>query len=208
MNLAILSVVRKNCNAVLYNNHLIQPAGVLMKNLSLLKVLFSATTLIAILLISSISNAQTATSTGRSNVITQSMNNDDYKKIAKIRRYINEGKFDKAEKEANKIIKTENRRQRFGSSNSLFYYEAYNGLCVSLTGAGKITEAMDACNKSIEMSPDSWESLKSRATLYYMTQNFPKSLEDFQLSLTNAPDNEAVVNVIKQNIGVVQSKIQ
>jgi len=167
-----------------------------------LALLFIATSL------PSLSQAQVSTSTGRSNVVTESMNDNDIRAIRKIRKYINEQKFDKALSRANRIIRAEDKRARSGNSYSEFYKEAYNCTCVSLTGLGKIEEAMEACNTSIELTPTHWESLKTRATLYYMVQDFPKSLNDFTTALDNAPDDTAISDVLKQNIGVVQSKIQ
>ncbi|MDG1438903.1 MAG: tetratricopeptide repeat protein [Emcibacteraceae bacterium] len=136
------------------------------------------------------------------------MNNNDIRAIQKIRKYINEQKFDKALSRANRIIRAEDKRARRGNSYSEFYKEAYNSACISLTGLGKVEEALEACNTSIGLTPTHWESLKTRATLYYMVQEFPKSLEDFTTALENAPDDAAISNVLKQNIDVVKSKIQ
>ena len=65
---------------------------------------------------------------------------------------------------------------------------------------------MDACNEPIKNSPKSWESLKSRATLYYMTQDFNSSLADFKSALEHSPNDE-ISAILKQNIGVVASKV-
>jgi len=85
--------------------------------------------------------------------------------------------------------------------------EAYNILCVANTSLGQVEDGMEACNESIKNTPNSWESLKSRATLYYMTQDFKSSLSDFASALANSP-NGAISDVLKQNIGVVKSKVQ
>ena len=154
-----------------------------------------------------LTEAQTSTSTGRSNVITETMSESDIRSIRKIRKLINEQKFNKVVNLANRLIKAESRRSRAGHSYSEFYYEAHNCVCVGLTGLGKNDEAMEACNISIKLTPNHWESLKTRATLNYMAQNFTKSLDDFTLALINAPDDTGITNILKQNIGVVKSKI-
>ena len=154
-----------------------------------------------------LTEAQTSTSTGRSNVITETMSESDIRSIRKIRKLINEQKFNKVVNLANRLIKAESRRSRTGHSYSEFYYEAHNCVCVGLTGLGKNDEAMEACNISIKLTPNHWESLKTRATLNYMAQNFTKSLDDFRLALINAPDDTGITNILKQNIGVVKSKI-
>lgn len=172
------------------------------------KTILGSAVLLFAMALPSLSHAQVSTSTGRSNVVTESLNDNDIKAIRKIRKYINEQKFDKALSRANRIIRAEDKRTRAGNSYSEFYKEAYNCTCVSLTGLGKVDEAMQACNTSIELTPTHWESLKTRATLYYMVQDFPKSLDDFTVALENAPNDTAISDVLKQNIGVVASKIQ
>mgnify|MGYP000583680747 CR=1 FL=1 len=155
-----------------------------------------------------LAEAQTSTSTGRSNVITETMSESDIRSIRKIRKLINEQKFNKVVNLANRLIKAESRRGRAGNSYSEFYYEAHNCVCVGLTGQGKNDEAMEACNTSIKLTPNHWESLKTRATLNYMAQNFTKSLDDFTRALINAPDDTRITNVLKQNIAIVKSKTE
>lgn len=179
-----------------------------MKNYFKNKTILGSMILLIAVSLPSFSQAQVSTSTGRSNVVTESMNNNEFKAIQRVRKYINEQKFDKALSRANRIIRAEDKRSRAGNSYSEFYKEAVNCTCVSLTGLGKVDEAMEACNTSIELTPHHWESLKTRATLHYMVQDFPKSLKDFKTSLANAPDDTAISDVLKQNINVVASKIQ
>ncbi|MBT6036128.1 MAG: hypothetical protein HOH18_06585 [Kordiimonadaceae bacterium] len=133
-------------------------------------------------------------------------NNDNIKTLRRIREYIDKGEFESAERRAKRVIRAENRGIRSGLGKSYFFKEAHNSLCVSLTGQVNIEEAMQACNQSLEHSPKHWESLKSRAILYYMTKDFPKSLEDFTSALKNAPNNEAIRAALSQNISVVKSK--
>ena len=147
-------------------------------------------------------------STGRSAGTTLDMNNNSFKAIQRIRNHIDKGEFERAERRANRFIRVEDRAKRSGMGKTDFYREAHNCLCLSLTGQGKIEEAMEACNTSLEHSHRHWESLKTRATLYYMTQDFPKSLEDFTMSLEYAPEVRELTDVLKQNIAVVRSKIQ
>ncbi len=165
-------------------------------------------TLLAILtFIPTVSIAQTSQSTGRSAGTVETFNNNEYEAIKRIRDHINKGEYERAESRSTRIIRAEDRNSRSGMSKTGLYREAYNALCVSLAGQQKNEEAMTACDTSIDLSPTHWESLKTRATLYYMVQDFPKSLADFELSLENAPENEDLTNVLKQNIAVVRSKI-
>ena len=131
-----------------------------------------------------------------------------YLATVKIRGLINKGDYEEADRLSRRLIKSEKRNNKNGKENSDFYKGAYNSLCVSLTGLGKINDALQMCNQSIGFSSTNWESLKSRATLYYMTQNFQKSLDDFTMSLEHAPNNQEIIDVLNQNISVVKSKIK
>lgn len=179
-----------------------------MQNHLNIKTVLGFFVLVIIFAIPILTEAQTSTSTGRSNIITETMSESDIRSIRKIRKLINEQKFNKVVNLANRLIKAESRRSRAGHSYSEFYYEAHNCVCLGLTGLGKNDDAMKACNISIELSPNHWESLKTRATLHYMAQNFKRSLDDFTMALINAPDDNGITSVLKQNIGVVKSKIE
>lgn len=150
--------------------------------------------------------AQEVPSTGRSNAVTLDFNNNNYKALKRMREFIDEGKFQRAVDRASRFIKSNNNNIRNGASMTPATREAYNILCVASTSIGQVEDAMDACNESIKQSPKSWEGLKSRATLYYMTQDFENSLNDFKSAFEHSP-NEEVSAVLKQNISVVESKV-
>lgn len=180
--------------------------------INFIKILFSTTVFFSLsIMITAVAQAQDvdgfSESRGRTAGTTIDMNNNNTKAIQRIRDHINKGEYDRAISRANRFIRVEDRGSRSGLGKTDFYIEAHNSICVSLTGQIKIEEAMEACNTSLEHSPKHWESLKSRALLYYMTQDFPKSLEDFTSALNNAPDVEELTNILKQNISVVQSRI-
>lgn len=151
----------------------------------------------------------TEPSTGRTNGETIDISGASYKAIVRMRKLINEQKYDAAAKRAIKFIKSEDRGfKRAGMSRSNYYLEAYNCLCVSSTGLRKVEYAMEACNKSLALDPKNWESYKSRATLNFLTKNYESSLTDFELALENTPEKmHEVAEVLKQNIAVVRSKL-
>ena len=151
--------------------------------------------------------AQEVPSTGRSNSVTLGFNDNSYKALKRMREFIDEGKFQRAADRASRFIRSNNNNLRDGAGMSPASKEAYNILCVANTSLGQIEDGMEACNESIKNTPKSWESLKSRATLYYMVQDFKNSLSDFETALEHSP-NDAVSDVLKQNIGVVKSKVQ
>ncbi len=179
---------------------------IIVKNfiMSFIKIVFIYAT--SLIIFTSISYAQTSMSpsTGRSNGVVIDINGS--KDIEKLRSYINDGKYDKAARGAARYIKRNERNKRSGITSG-YLEESYNILCVSYTNLSDIEKAMVACNQMLAINPIRWESLKSRATLYYMTQDFTKSLADFKTSLDNAPDKSAITDVLKQNIAVVESKL-
>lgn len=130
-----------------------------------------------------------------------------YDQLKNIRKLIDKGENERAANRAIKIIQQMERGRKFGDK-SVYYGVAYNELCRSATNLRKVEYAMDACNKSLSITPDHWESLKSRATLYFMTQDYSKSLADFKISLDNAPDDNGIATALRQNINVVESKIK
>ena len=144
-------------------------------------------------------------SSGRSNAVTLDFNNN-YKALKRMRGFIDEGKFQRAVDRASRFIESNNNNIRNGASMTPATREANNILCVASTSIGQIEDAMVACDKSIKQAPKSWESLKSRATLFYMIQDFGNSLSDFQSVLEHSPNDE-VSAVSKQNIGVVETKV-
>ncbi len=136
------------------------------------------------------------------------MNGNTYRAMKKIRSLINKGKNLEAARRSITFIKTEERDARSGIAPSEYYREAYNNLCISSSALGKVEYAMDACNRSLEINSNHWESLKSRATLYFLTKDYTRALEDFQTALANAPGEKAIKDVLKQNISVVESKME
>jgi regulator of sirC expression with transglutaminase-like and TPR domain len=153
-------------------------------------------------------NAQQAmsTSTGRVNGVTLELNGFGVIKADKIRKLINEGKYEKAAYRSISFIRSYETNQRSGIEKTDLVKEIYNNLCVSSAALRKVEYAMDACNRSLHFKPNHWESLKSRASLYFMTKEYQKALKDFKLSLENSPNDE-ISEVLRQNISVVQSKI-
>ncbi len=173
----------------------------------LVKVSIGVPTIALSLILPQLASAQEYGGGGLSSESSSNTEYDNYKSLSKIRDLLDEGSFNKAEQYSIKFIKAQDRDYKNKAEKSELYKEAYNCLCVSLTGLGKVADALEACNRSLEYNPVHWESLKSRATVYYMIQDFDNSLEDFTLSLENAAEKEAISGVLQQNIGVVNSKI-
>ena len=147
-------------------------------------------------------------SKGKTAATIADMNGNTYRDMKKIRSLINKGKNLEAARRSITFIQGEERGNRSGIAPSEYFREAYNNLCISSSALGKVDYAMDACNKSLALNSNHWESLKSRATLYFLTKDYNHALEDFQTALANAPEEKAIKDVLKQNISVVESKIK
>lgn len=159
------------------------------------------------LIIPALANAQLVTpSKGRTNGLLLEFDDHNQRSIKRIRDLVNEGKHESAANRAITFIKNREGGTRDGLDKTPLFYEAYNLLCVSSTGLGKVEYAMEACDRSLILTPGHWESLKSRATLYFLIKDYEKSLADFKLALDNAPDNDAIRAALRQNISVVESK--
>ncbi len=162
---------------------------------------------ISILLIPSLTYAQgVSSSKGRVNALTYEYNESSHKAIAKIRELINERNYESAANRSITFIKGLEGNSRNGIEKSVFFQEAYNSLCVSATGLGKVEYAMDACETSLQLTPKHWESLKARGTLYFISRDYDKALADFRSSLENSPNDE-ISTVLRQNISVVEGKL-
>ncbi len=152
-------------------------------------------------------NAQSiGASKGRSNGVTLELNNNNYDTLKRIRKLISEGEYESASNRAIRFIRGYEGNERSGLEKNDYVKEAYNCLCVSSMAQGKLDYAMEACNQSIDLSPNHWESLKTRATIYFHHKEFQKSLDDFIKAEANSP-NEEIRKVLAQNVAVVNSKL-
>ena len=127
-------------------------------NTYLIKNIIMGTFIIALsLMLPALTHAQADTHGGIPRIDTDS---NAYLATVKIRGLINKGDYDEAERQSRRLIKSEKRNNKKAKKDSDFYKGAYNSLCVSLTGLGKIDDALQMCNQSIGFSPTNWESLK------------------------------------------------
>ncbi len=161
------------------------------------------------IILPNISSAQdTRISKGRVKGVTVEYANVRKNAIRKMRNHIRKEEYQSAARQAITFIKSEEPDGRSGMEKSPYLRDAYNVLCVASTALRKVEYAMEACKTSLQYNPDNWESLKSRATLYFMTEDFSNSLADFEAALKYAPaDEKEVNNMLNHNITVVKSKL-
>ncbi len=75
---------------------------------------------------------------------------------------------------------------------------AYNNLCIALTGERKFSEAIDACNKAVELRPRQWSFYNNRANIYFYQGNFDRALAEYYKAMAFNSDG----SVLMHNIGV------
>jgi tetratricopeptide (TPR) repeat protein len=75
---------------------------------------------------------------------------------------------------------------------------AYNNLCIGLTGLGQFDEAMEACNKAIELRPRQWSFYNNRGNIYFYRSEFDRALAEYYKAMTFSPGDE----VLLQNIAL------
>jgi tetratricopeptide (TPR) repeat protein len=75
---------------------------------------------------------------------------------------------------------------------------AYNNLCIGLTGLRKFDEAIQACDKAVEMKPRSWSFYNNRANIFFYLGQFDRALAEYYKAMTFSSGS----NVLMNNIGL------
>lgn len=65
---------------------------------------------------------------------------------------------------------------------------AYSNLCAALGAQGAYNDAMEACNKALDLAPQNWRALSNRAVLHSQAGNNEKAREDLQAAIFLASD--------------------
>lgn len=87
-------------------------------------------------------------------------------------------------------------------------YYGLNALCVALTKAGGIDEALEACDRAIEISPKRWTALNSRGAAHYTARAFDRALEDYRGALAVVPQgDEQIRAMIEHNIELTEARL-
>ena len=82
-------------------------------------------------------------------------------------------------------------------------YFAHNSLCVVYTKLREDAKAEAECNIAIEAMPGHWSAWNNRGTLSYLTGNFEAAKRDYQRAMENAGNNEAVIDLLRHNLTLV-----
>lgn len=75
---------------------------------------------------------------------------------------------------------------------------AYSNLCVALTGERKFLEAMDACDKAVDLRPRQWSYYNNRANIHFYKGNFDRALAEYYKAMAFSSGG----SVLMHNIGV------
>lgn len=83
---------------------------------------------------------------------------------------------------------------------------AYNNLCIGLTGMGKFDDAMEACNKAIELRPRQWSFYNNRGNIHYYRGEFDRALAEYYKALTFSPNDDVLLQNIALSLKVRKSR--
>jgi len=73
---------------------------------------------------------------------------------------------------------------------------AYNNLCIGLTGMGKYDEAMQACDRALELRPRSWAFYNNRANIYFHRGMYERALAEYYKAMTFSPGDDVLLSNI------------
>ena len=124
--------------------------------------------------------------------------------ITAIRVLLQEGKKELAVKKAREYAAS--LENISGHQAEQMRYFALNALCAALTSSGEIEEAIEACNRAIELDPSSWEALNTRGTAYYVSGQADLALQDYRKALDMAHGSDSTAELIQFNIGLAEKK--
>jgi tetratricopeptide (TPR) repeat protein len=82
------------------------------------------------------------------------------------------------------------------------YAGVYNNLCIGLTGLTRYTEALDSCNRALELSPRSWVFYNNRANIYFYQGQYDRALAEYYKAMTFANGT----SVLMKNINLTLRK--
>ncbi len=83
---------------------------------------------------------------------------------------------------------------------------AYNNLCIGLTGMGKFDDAMEACNKAIELKPRQWSFYNNRGNIYFYRSEFDRALAEYYKALTFSPSDDVLLKNIALSLKVRKNR--
>lgn len=90
------------------------------------------------------------------------------------------------------------------NSKSRYIASAYNGRCAALIRLRRYKEALESCNRSIEIAPNRWEGYNNKGTAYFHLGHLRFAIDAFQAGRELAPKNR----VLSQNIKLVRTHLE
>ena len=73
---------------------------------------------------------------------------------------------------------------RSGAVSADNYAGLYNNLCIGMTGLQRFDEALDYCNRALELSPRSWVFYNNRANIYFHQGQYDRALAEYYKAMT------------------------
>jgi tetratricopeptide (TPR) repeat protein len=71
-----------------------------------------------------------------------------------------------------------------GTVSAENYAGLYNNLCIGLTGLKRYGEALDYCNRALELKPRSWVFYNNRANIFFYQGQYDRALAEYYKAMT------------------------
>ena len=83
-----------------------------------------------------------------------------------------------------------------GAVSAGSYPGLYNNLCIGYTGLKRYSEALDFCNRALELSPRSWVFYNNRANIFFYQGQYDRALAEYYKAMTFASGTSVLMRNI------------
>ena len=126
------------------------------------------------------------------------------REITEIRLLLQQGQKQEAVKKARGFL--QKLRGVGGSEAQVRRYYGLSALCSALTMSGELDEAIESCNKAVQLYPNRWQALNNRGVAYYMSGKLELAEQDYNQALTTVQSSEPLTALVQHNMDLVQAK--
>ena len=125
--------------------------------------------------------------------------------ISEIRRLLQTGHANDAVVLARNFLEQVKYNIRRGDETHLYF--AMNALCVALTNAGELDEAISSCTRTIELYPNHWQAVNNRGTAYLVAGRVGEATADYRTALDLQTAKGSFAEVIQHNLDLSVSRL-
>lgn len=122
---------------------------------------------------------------------------DEPSELRTIRRLLGDGKVEAAINLSRSLIASD--------PAPSIRYAGFNALCASLSAMKDYAAAIDACDSAIRIQPGNWMAHNSRGSIYLVTGQIRKALEDYEFARGVMSDSHVSVEIVDFNLSLARS---